>query len=122
MTYHEACHLCHGQKITQQPREVLNSIPGLVLNELKDSTLCCGSAGVYNITQPEQAEKLQQEKCANIVPTGATVTAVANPGCHLQIENGLKDCGASNVTVAHPVSLLAEAYRAESGGGSPVSG
>ncbi len=113
VTYHEACHLCHGQKITQQPRAILNSIPGLNLNELKDSTLCCGSAGIYNITQPEQAGKLQDEKVANIVDTCATVTAVANPGCHLQIENGLKDCGASQVRVAHPITLLAEAYRAE---------
>lgn len=112
-TYHEACHLCHGQKITQQPRAILNSIPGLDLHELTDATLCCGSAGIYNITQPEQAGKLQSEKCDNIVKTGAAVTAVANPGCHLQIENGLKDCEASEVRVAHPITLLAEAYRAE---------
>lgn len=116
VTYHEACHLCHGQKITQQPRHILKSIPGLDLRELKDSTHCCGSAGIYNITQPEQAGKLQVEKVGNIVATGAAVTAVANPGCHLQIENGLKACGAAEMRVAHPVTLLAEAYRREEGG------
>jgi glycolate oxidase iron-sulfur subunit len=104
-----ACHLCHGQGITRQPREVLEAIPGLTLVELENATHCCGSAGVYNITQPEQAAKLQAEKIACIVRTGASVVATANPGCHLQIQNGL----GGSVVVKHPVSLLAEAYRAE---------
>lgn len=112
VTYHEACHLCHGQKISSQPREVLQSIPGLDFVELGDATHCCGSAGVYNITQPEQAGKLQHEKVGHIAATGATCVAVANPGCHLQIENGLREAGESVETV-HPVSLLAEAYRKE---------
>ena len=109
MTYHEACHLCHGQGISLQPREILRAIPDLKLVELANSTHCCGSAGVYNITQPEQAAKLQEEKIACIVRTGASVVATANPGCHLQIQNGLKGQG----EVKHPASLLAEAYRAE---------
>jgi len=75
----------------------------------KDATHCCGSAGIYNITQPEQAEKLQREKIENIEATGAELVATANPGCHLQIENGL----GKRLPVRHPVSLLAEAYRAE---------
>ena len=114
LTYHEACHLCHGQGISAQPREVLASLPGVELNELTDATRCCGSAGVYNITQPEQAGKLQREKCGRIRDTGATLVATANPGCHLQIENGMADLG-NEARVVHPVSLLAEAYRREDG-------
>lgn len=116
VTYHEACHLCHGQGISAQPRAVLRSIPGLELVELRDATHCCGSAGVYNITQPEQAAKLQAEKVAHIRATGAACVATANPGCHLQIQNGLADPA---VPVRHPVSLLAEAYRAEAETPSP---
>lgn len=112
VTYHEACHLCHGQKITKQPRDLLKSIPGLKLVELSESTWCCGSAGIYNITQPEMAEKLQKRKLDNILKTGATTIAAANPGCHLQLVNGAKKAGL-NLEVAHPVTLLARAYRAE---------
>jgi len=108
-TYHEACHLCHGQGISKQPREILRAVPGLELVELENATHCCGSAGVYNITQPVQAAKLQAEKAACIARTGATLVATANPGCHLQIQNAV---GAETV-VSHPVSLLAAAYRAE---------
>ncbi len=108
-TYHEACHLCHGQGISKQPREVLRAIPGLELVELENATHCCGSAGVYNITQPEQAAKLQAEKAACIAKTGASLVATANPGCHLQIQNAV----GVGTSVKHPVTLLAAAYRAE---------
>jgi glycolate oxidase iron-sulfur subunit len=111
-TYHDACHLCHGQGITSQPRSILNAIPGLQMVELENATDCCGSAGIYNITQPEQAGKLQKDKVACIEKTGATLVATANPGCHLQIQNGLGD----SAEVRHPVSLLAEAYRNERAG------
>jgi len=112
VTYHEACHLCHGQKITRQPREVLKSIPGLKLRELAESTWCCGSAGIYNITQPEMAAKLQERKLGHIANTGCKTLATGNPGCHLQIESGAKKYGV-DVNVRHPISLLAEAYRRE---------
>jgi glycolate oxidase iron-sulfur subunit len=112
VTYHEACHLCHGQKITRQPREVLNAIPGLELKELIESTWCCGSAGVYNITQPEMAAKLQERKLRHIAETGAPIVATANPGCILQLESGARRFS-MRVSVRHPVSLLAEAYRSE---------
>jgi glycolate oxidase iron-sulfur subunit len=112
VTYHEACHLCHGQKITKQPRAVLKAIPGLELTELGESTWCCGSAGIYNITQPEMSAKLLKRKVDHIGKTGADVVAAANPGCHLQIANGLREAG-SDATVAHPISLLAQAYRTE---------
>jgi glycolate oxidase iron-sulfur subunit len=111
LTYHEACHLCHGQKITAQPRRILNSIPGLRLTELAESTWCCGSAGIYNITQPAMSQQLLSRKLGHIARTGATIVVTANPGCHLQIENGAKAKG-QNLQVVHPVSLLAAAYRA----------
>ena len=112
VTYHEACHLCHGQKITRQPREILTAIPGLKLIELPESMWCCGSAGVYNITQPEMAAKLQERKVRHIAETGASTVATANPGCLLQLESGLRKFS-HRVTVRHPISLLAEAYRSE---------
>ncbi len=108
-TYHEACHLVHGQKISAQPRAILAALPGYEWVELTRATHCCGSAGIYNITQPEQAGKLQQEKVGNIEKTGASIVATANPGCLLQIQNG----AGKGLRVCHPVSLLAEAYRAE---------
>jgi glycolate dehydrogenase iron-sulfur subunit len=113
VTYHEACHLCHGQKITRQPREVLNAVPGLEFIELAESTWCCGSAGIYNITQPEMAAKLQERKVRHIVETGASTVATANPGCLLQLESGLRKFAQGRIAVRHPISLLAEAYRSE---------
>jgi glycolate oxidase iron-sulfur subunit len=112
VTYHEACHLCHGQKITRQPREILHAIPGLELKELTESTWCCGSAGIYNITQPEMAAKLQERKLRHIAETGATIVATANPGCILQLESGARRFS-MQLSVRHPISLLAEAYRLE---------
>lgn len=112
VTYHEACHLCHGQQITAQPRAVLKAIPGLQLRELPESTWCCGSAGIYNITQPEMANELLDRKVKHIASTGATCVATGNPGCSLHIQNGLKRAGVE-VSVKHPVTLLAEAYRRE---------
>jgi glycolate oxidase iron-sulfur subunit len=111
VTYHEACHLCHGQKITRQPREVLRGIPGLELVELPESTWCCGSAGIYNITQPEMSAKLLARKLANIAKTGASVVASANPGCSVQLEAGVRASGMP-VAIVHPITLLARAYRA----------
>ena len=113
LTYHEACHLAHGQGISEAPREVLRALPGYELVECEQATKCCGSAGVYNITQPKMATILQREKVENLQATQATVVATANPGCHLQIENGFKVKGIDVVRVAHPVVLLDEAYRAE---------
>ncbi len=111
VTYHDACHLCHGQKITAQPRELLAAIPGLEIAPLAESMWCCGSAGIYNLIQPEMADKLLQRKLDHIAATGAEVVATGNPGCLLQIQNGLKARGA-DVEVMHPVSILAKAYRA----------
>ncbi|MCB1227516.1 MAG: (Fe-S)-binding protein [Verrucomicrobiales bacterium] len=105
-TYHESCHLCHGQKVTSAPRRVLDAIPGLQWTELPESNWCCGSAGIYNITQPEQSKKLLERKMGHVRDTGAAWVATSNPGCHLQLQNG-------GAKVTQPVSLLAQAYRAE---------
>ncbi len=112
ITYHESCHLVHGQKIARQPRALLKLLPGVSLVELPESSWCCGSAGVYAITQPEQAERLLGRKTANIMSTGARWVATANPGCQLQVARGLDAAGA-DINAVHPVSLLARAYRRE---------
>jgi len=112
VTYHESCHLCHGQKITTQPRQLLKAIPGVKLVELPESSWCCGSAGIYNLTQPEMANELLERKVKHIQSTKAEVVATGNPGCLLQVINGCQQAGL-NVRVAHPVTLLAEAYRLE---------
>lgn len=116
VTYHESCHLCHGQKVSRQPREILKSLPGVELKECTEANWCCGSAGVYNITQPETAAWLQTRKVGHVQATGAPWVATANPGCHLQLENGLKAASPSGATppqVVHPIVLLAQAYAAE---------
>ena len=110
VTYHDSCHLAHGQKVTREPRALLRLIPGVSLVELEESTWCCGSAGVYAITQPEQAQALLERKVGHIKDTAASVLATANPGCQLQISRGLADAGLA-VKVIHPISLLARAYR-----------
>ncbi len=113
VTYHESCHLAHGQKITLQPRQILALVPGIRVVELPESTWCCGSAGVYNITQPEMAGQLLERKLRHIRSTGADTVATGNPGCLLQLVNGAKQQG-WNLRVVHPITLLAEAYTAES--------
>jgi glycolate oxidase iron-sulfur subunit len=112
VTYHEACHLCHGQKISRSPRQILEGIPGLILRELPEATWCCGSAGVYNLTQPETAQIQLDRKMKHIRSTGADIVATANPGCLLQIQQGAQQQGL-NLSIVHPVTLLAQAYRAE---------
>jgi len=112
VTYHESCHLTHGQKVVSQPREVLKAIPGLKLVELPEASWCCGSAGIYNLTQPEMAGQLLDRKIKHIKSTGATTVATGNPGCLLQLINGAAKEGLK-LRVVHPITLLAEAYRAE---------
>jgi glycolate oxidase iron-sulfur subunit len=111
VTYHESCHLAHGQKITAQPRQLLQIIPNLKLVELPESTWCCGSAGIYNLIQPEMAGELLDRKLKHIRSTGASVVATGNPGCLLQIINGAKRENLP-LRVVHPITLLAEVYRA----------
>lgn len=110
VTYHESCHLCHGQKVSSQPRQLLRLIPGLKLVELPEATWCCGSAGIYNLTQPEMAGQLLERKMNHLLSTRATVVATGNPGCLLQLVTGCRQRGV-NLRVVHPITLLAEAYR-----------
>ncbi len=110
VTYQEPCHLVHGQKVTGQPRQVLAAIPGLELVEMAESAMCCGSAGTYNIMQPEMATRLQTDKLDNALATGATVIASANTGCMIQLEAGLKERDRP-ARVMHIVEILDAAYR-----------
>ena len=114
VTYHESCHLAHGQKIVREPRALLKLVPGLSVAELKESAWCCGSAGIYALSQPGQAEQLLERKVSHVLDTGASIVATGNPGCQLQIARGLRDRGAA-VRVVHPISLMAAAYRREAG-------
>ena len=109
VTYHDACHLAHGQGIREAPRQLLRKIPGLELIELTDAEMCCGSAGSYNLTEPDMARRLGERKAANIQATGATCVAAANPGCAMQIQAALRRSGSAAV-VKHPVELLDAAY------------
>ncbi|MBN8246395.1 MAG: (Fe-S)-binding protein [Verrucomicrobia bacterium] len=115
-TYHESCHLCHGQKVSRQPRQLLRMIPGLDLVELPEASWCCGSAGIYNLTQPEMAGQLLERKMDHILATRATVIATGNPGCLLQLVTGCRQRGVA-LRVVHPITLLAEAYRQETASG-----
>jgi glycolate oxidase iron-sulfur subunit len=109
VTYHDPCHVVHGQKIRKEPRQLLAQVPGLTVVELAESDWCCGSAGIYNLTQPEMAERLLNRKVSHIVDTGAPTVVTANPGCILQIQQGLKARG-RNVEVRHIIEILDEAY------------
>jgi glycolate oxidase iron-sulfur subunit len=109
VAYQDPCHLLHGQRISQQPRQVLKMIPGIELVEMKESDWCCGSAGVYNLTHPEIAEEALAWKLRNIVESGAQLIASANPGCILQISMGLQRAG-HDIPVVHVMDLLGWAY------------
>ena len=112
VTYHDACHLAHGQKVRAAPRALLARIPGLTLVPLADSELCCGSAGIYNILEPDMAERLLAQKIDRIIESGARTVVTGNPGCLLQIASGCRRRGVT-VEVVHPVTLLARAVRWE---------
>jgi glycolate oxidase iron-sulfur subunit len=111
VTWDDPCHLLHGQKIRAQPRALLAAIPGLDVVPLEEADWCCGSAGTYNVTQPELARAILERKVANIVRSGADTVVTANPGCLMQIQSGLRSAG-SDVRVVHLLDLLDEAYSA----------
>jgi glycolate oxidase iron-sulfur subunit len=110
VTLQEPCHLAHGQHIRSAPREILKAIPGVRLVEMDESDLCCGSAGVYNVSEPERSTALMRRKVDHALATDASVIVTANPGCQLQLQAGLRERG-SSVRVQHIVELLDEAYR-----------
>jgi len=111
VTYQDACHLAHAQRITAPPRRLLAKIPGLEVREMAESSLCCGSAGIYNLTQPEMAQRLQRRKVDHILEVAPEIVATANPGCALQLRNGLDRTGVEHVAVKHVVELLDESLR-----------
>ena len=112
VTYHDACHLCHAQKIRTQPRQLLEMIPGLQLVPLNESEICCGAAGSYNITQPEMAERLGERKARHVLDTGAEAVFTANVGCLLQIGKHLRRAK-PDLWVAHPIDALWASYSGE---------
>jgi glycolate oxidase iron-sulfur subunit len=105
ITYHDACHLVHSQKISIQPRQIIKSIPGIKFIELEEATWCCGSAGIYNIIRYDDALLQLQRKIKNIRNTGAKIVLTGNPGCIGQIKYGAEKFNL-NIEVLHPVSYI----------------
>jgi glycolate oxidase iron-sulfur subunit len=110
VTYQDSCHLAHAQRITSAPREILRSISGLTFVEMERSDSCCGSAGVYSLTQPAMSIELLDDKMRAVSDTKASVIATSNPGCMAQLEAGLRRHGRSG-EVVHVVELLDRAYQ-----------
>ena len=111
-TYHDACHLCHGQQIRKQPRQMLELIPDLQLVPLNESEICCGAAGSYNLTQPEMAERLGERKAKNVLETNADAVFSSNVGCLIQLGRYLRD-KKPGLTIAHPIDALWASYCGE---------
>jgi glycolate oxidase iron-sulfur subunit len=111
VTFQESCHLVHAQKIKAAPRQILTQIPGLELRDMAHPDLCCGSAGLYMLTEAETSARLLDGKMAEIAATGATTLVTANPGCLMQLDKGLRQAGLRG-EVKHVVELLDEAYTA----------
>lgn len=110
VAYHDACHLAHAQGIRSQPRSLLRAIPGVELVEIPDGDTCCGSAGTYNLMEPESAAEIGKRKVANVLSTRCTLLASANPGCTLQIQKLLRDQG-KQLAAAHPIEILDASLR-----------
>jgi len=121
VAYHDACHLAHAQGVRSQPRELLGAIPGLDLREIADPELCCGSAGIYNILNPEPARELGDRKAANIVATGASLLVTANPGCLMQVAAAIERSG-HPMAMAHTVEVLDASIRGASLPGTSTEG
>jgi glycolate oxidase iron-sulfur subunit len=113
VAYHDACHLSHGQGIREAPRQLLAAIPELVLREIADPDTCCGSAGVYNLLEPEAARDLGDRRAASVAATGAKLLVSANPGCAMQISAALHRAGRP-LPVAHLAEVLDTSIRGHS--------
>jgi glycolate oxidase iron-sulfur subunit len=113
VAYHDACHLAHAQGIRKQPRQTLKQIPGMDVREIREAEICCGSAGIYNMVEPEPAAELGERKANNILKTGAQMIVTSNPGCMLQIQSSLKKMGRDGLPMAHPVEVLDASLRGE---------
>jgi glycolate oxidase iron-sulfur subunit len=110
VTYQDSCHLAHGQKIRNAPRQLLRAIPGLTFREMPLSDICCGSAGIYNVLHTDLSMTILEKKMGNVKLAQANIIATANPGCMLQLEAGVRKWGQGE-RVVHVVELLDEAYR-----------
>jgi glycolate oxidase iron-sulfur subunit len=110
VTYQDACHLVHAQRIRKQPRRLLEAVPGLELAEMAHPDICCGSAGIYNALQPAMSERILDEKMEDLLSVHPEVVATANPGCQMQLEAGLRARGRGDVAVRHLAEVLAAAY------------
>ncbi len=108
VTYHDACHLAHSQKIVNEPRSMLDMIPGLNQKPLEESTWCCGSAGIYNIVRYDDSMKILERKMNNIKDTKAKIVLTGNPGCISQLKYGAEKFNVE-IEVLHPVSILKKA-------------
>ena len=111
VAYHDACHLQHAQGVREQPRRLLAGIPGLEVAEIPEASLCCGSAGVFNLLQPDTAAQLGARKVENLLSTRAEAVVSANPGCLLQLMNGLRARGMKTMPAFHMVELLDASIR-----------
>jgi glycolate oxidase iron-sulfur subunit len=111
--YHDACHLAHAQGVRSQPRRTLKQIPGVEIKEIREAEICCGSAGIYNMVEPEPAAELGERKARNILDTGAQMIVTSNPGCMLQIQAALKKMGHGGLPMAHPAEVLDASLRGE---------
>ena len=118
VAYHDACHLAHAQGVRAQPRKLLNAIPGLVLREIADPEICCGSAGVWNILNPVPARELGDRKAHDVLATGADLLVTANPGCLMQVAAGVRRAGGT-IGLAHTAQVLDASIR---GVGLPSAG
>jgi glycolate oxidase iron-sulfur subunit len=116
VTYHEPCHLVHGQRLRVEPRAAIKAIRGIRFVELRESDMCCGSAGIYNLINPKESRQLLDRKLDRIAESGAEIVVSGNPGCLIQLQSGIARRG-MNVRVVHPVELLAWAYDARAGKG-----
>jgi glycolate oxidase iron-sulfur subunit len=105
IAYHDACHLAHAQGIREQPRALLRAIPGVELVEIPSGEQCCGSAGTYNLFQPESSHEIGERKVENVVAVAPDILASANPGCTLQIQSILREHG-KTIRAAHPIEIL----------------
>src|SRR5205823_6101411 len=109
VTYQDACHLAHAQRIKKQPRDLIRAMPGVDWVEMRHAEICCGAAGLYSTLEPKMSNRILQEKLDDLLATNADVVAVANPGCQMQLQSGLRRRG-STMRVEHVAEVLARAY------------
>jgi glycolate oxidase iron-sulfur subunit len=114
VTYQDACHLAHAQRIRRQPRDLIRALPGVELVEMAHPDICCGSAGIYNAVEPEMSKRILDEKLDDLLATGADVVVTANPGCQLQLAAGVRERRAK-MPVRHLAELISDAYSGRKG-------